>query len=154
MSKTPELIALVTEIAKAHSLNPALVCAVVDDESTWNTWAVRDEPSFFGRYVWPQFKAGAFGMTEADTRAMSFGLMQVMGEDAREFGFKGEFLTELCDPHFGVEFGCRVLAKKVSDHNGVLSAALLAYNGGKDTNYPVRVLALIPSYETPGEVKA
>ncbi len=147
MSKTPELVALVREIAAAHGLDHALVCAVVEHESRWNPWAVRYEPDFFARYVLPLFTRGAFRVTEAQTRTMSFGLMQVMGEVAREEGFQGEFLTELCDPRLGVEYGCRTLWKRMLAHEGRTADALLAYNGGADKAYPGEVLALLPNYQ-------
>ena len=102
----------------------------------------------------PIYEAEKIVATEANTRAMSFGLMQVMGEVARELGFAGEFLTELCDPHVGIEFGCRKLAKALAKHNGQLEESLLAYNGGADKLYPSKVLALVPSYQIPGEVSA
>lgn len=35
--------------------------------------------------------------------ANQWGVMQVMGGVAREVGFKGSFLTELCDPEVGIE---------------------------------------------------
>jgi soluble lytic murein transglycosylase-like protein len=154
MSRDPALVTIVTAIANHHALKPAFVCAIVEHESQWNPWAVRYETDFFTRYVRTAYLAGKFGVTEAQSRTMSFGLMQVMGEVAREFGFKGDFLTELCDPHIGVEFGCRIITKRLAEQSGSTVGALLAYNGGADPNYPGKVFALMPSYETPGEVKA
>jgi soluble lytic murein transglycosylase-like protein len=148
MTRDPALVGIATSLAAEHKLDPALVCAVIEQESSWNCWAVRYEQGFFARYVRNEFLAGGFGATEAQTRAMSFGLMQVMGQVAREFGFTGECLTELCDPHVGVEFGCRVLEKRVAERNGVIAEALLAYNGGANTLYPGEVLARVPSYQT------
>jgi soluble lytic murein transglycosylase-like protein len=146
MSETPELIALTRQVVVSHKLDLALVCAVIDKESEWDTWAVRYEPDFLSRYVWPLYRVGKLPLTEAHLRSMSFGLMQVMGQVAREFGFAGKFLTELCDPRVGVEFGCRVLAKRLAEHGGIRNAALLAYNGGADDAYPGQVLARLPAY--------
>ncbi|MFZ0821749.1 MAG: transglycosylase SLT domain-containing protein [Candidatus Acidiferrales bacterium] len=80
-------IALARAAAAAHSLDPALVCAVVEQESAWNPWAIRYEPGFLARYVAPLFTAGKLSTTEAYARSFSWGLMQVMGQVAREHGF-------------------------------------------------------------------
>ena len=38
---SPEIIDLARHIACEHSVDPALVCAVIEQESAWNPWAVR-----------------------------------------------------------------------------------------------------------------
>ena len=101
-----EIILLARRIACAHGLEPSLVCAVIEQESAWNPWAVRYEPGFLSRYVAPLYTAGKLSATEAYTRSMSWGLMQVMGQVARENGFSQPSLAELCDPNTGIEFGC------------------------------------------------
>lgn len=143
-----EIIALARRIAVEHALEPALVCAVIEQESAWNPWAVRYEPAFLSRYVAPLYTAGKLSATEAYSRAMSWGLMQIMGQVAREFGFKETSLAELCDPATGVEFGCRVLAARVSRAKGDVHAALLAWNGGAELNYPAQVLARKRNYSS------
>jgi soluble lytic murein transglycosylase-like protein len=67
--------------------------------------------------------------------------MQVMGQLAREHGFTGKFLSELCDPATGIEYGCRVLDMKLEHNSGNMVTALLAYNGGSAPNYANEVLA-------------
>jgi len=143
---SPELIDLARHIAADHALDPQLVCAVIEQESAWNTWAVRYEPGFLSRYVAPLYTAGKLSATEAYTRAMSWGLMQVMGQVAREFGFRETSLSELCDAPTGIEFGCRVLAARLKRAKGDVPAALLAWNGGADMNYPAEVLARKKNY--------
>jgi soluble lytic murein transglycosylase-like protein len=143
-----EVIDLARQIAAEHALDPALVCAVIEQESAWNSWAVRYEPGFLSRYVAPLYTAGKLSATEAYTRAMSWGLMQVMGQVAREFGFKEPSLVELCDPATGVEFGCRILAARLTKAKGDVPAALLAWNGGADANYPAEVLARKRNYSS------
>jgi soluble lytic murein transglycosylase-like protein len=144
----PEIIELARQIAREHALEPALVCAVIEQESAWNPWAVRYEPGFLSRYVAPLYTAGKLNATEAYTRAMSWGLMQVMGQVAREFGFKESSLVELCQPATGVEFGCRVLAARLAKARGDVPAALLAWNGGADINYAAEVLARKRNYSS------
>lgn len=143
-----EIIYLARQIAAEHGLEPALVCAVIEQESAWNSWAVRYEPAFLSRYVAPLYTAGKLSATETYTRAMSWGLMQVMGQVAREFGFKETSLAELCDPALGVDFGCRIFAARLARAKGDVSAALLAWNGSADTNYAAQVLARKRNYSS------
>lgn len=147
MNKSPELIALAGKIALLHNLEPALVCAVIEQESEWNPWAMRYEPDFFYRYIAPLSRTSPMTTTESYMRAVSWGLMQVMGQVAREHGFTGAFLAELCDPAVGIEFGCRVLANRVAVAGGGVAEALLHYNGGADPQYPNDVLARVPAYQ-------
>ncbi len=143
-----EIINLARRIAAEHSLDPALICAVIEQESAWNPWAVRYEPAFLSRYVAPLYVSGKLSATEAYTRAMSWGLMQVMGQVAREFGFKETSLSELCDPATGVEFGCRILASRLARAKADVPAALQAWNGGADANYAAEVLARKRNYSS------
>src|ERR1700689_4874121 len=84
------LVALAHAAALAQSLEPELVCAIVEQESAWDRWALRYEPAFYARYVEPQVVRGAIAdESEARARAFSWGLMQVMGQTAREHGFAG-----------------------------------------------------------------
>jgi len=102
------LVSLARTIAAQHALDPALVCAVVEQESAWNANAIRYEPAFRMRYVAPL----TLPATEEIARSISWGLMQVMGQVAREHGFTGKFLSALCDPAAGLDIGCIVLASK------------------------------------------
>jgi hypothetical protein len=49
-----DLLALARTIAARHKLDPALVCAVIEQESSWDTHAIRYESAFRSRYVAPQ----------------------------------------------------------------------------------------------------
>ncbi len=144
----PELIDLARRIAASNGIDPALVCAVIEQESAWNPWAVRYEPGFLSRYIAPLYTAGKFSATEAYTRAMSWGLMQVMGQVARESGFKQASLAELCDPVTGIDFGCKILAKRLARAKGDVAAALQAWNGGANANYSAEVLVRTRNYSS------
>ena len=131
--------------AEAHGLDPALVQAVCHHESAnWKQWAVRYEPGFYEKYV---KKIVGISETEKTMRSTSFGVMQVMGQVAREFGFAGDYLTELLDPVVGLEYGCKKLARCMDRANSDVRAALLMYNGGGDKSYPDRVLAHMETYK-------
>lgn len=132
--------------AKAHAakwgLDPALVCAICDHESSWDPWACRYESGFYAKYVHKM----DVPMMEAMHLSTSWGLGQVMGETARELGFKGPFLPQLCDPDTGLEYVCMKL-KKCFALNPKVQDALLAYNGGGDATYPDLVLQHIQKYQ-------
>lgn len=137
----------VEPIAKKYLLDSVLVCALIEHESSWNPYTVRFEPAFYRKYVYPAtLKPNGPGITEAYTRAISWGLMQVMGETAREFGYAGIYLSELCEPDVGTDYGCKKLRRCFDVHLGKEDAALLAYNGGSDLNYATVVQSLKPKY--------
>ena len=141
-----ELIALAWDAAARHELPPELVCAVIEQESDWDANAIRYEPAFYDRYVYPMSLKRAISETEGRARAFSWGLMQTMGEVAREFGFAGKFLSALCEPATGLEIGCKVLAHKLAVNQGNVAHALLAWNGGGNPEYPAQVLVRVEKY--------
>jgi soluble lytic murein transglycosylase-like protein len=142
---TADLITLAKSEAKIYGLDPALVCAVVEQESAWNPWSIRYEPVFFTHYVLPILNSHAISETEAQARAFSWGLMQLMGEVARELGYVGD-MAALCTPEVGLMWGCKLLTKKLALENGNVPRALLRWNGGGNQNYPDLVLARISKY--------
>src|SRR5258708_32520022 len=87
-----ELVTLAKSIATEHELDPVLVCAVCEQESAWNTFAIRYEPLFMVKYVAPLYTNHKVSASEAYARAFSWGLMQVMGQVAREQGFDALYL--------------------------------------------------------------
>ena len=135
------LVAMASRAAAAQSIEPALVCAVVEQESGWNPWAMHYEPLFFAKYVAPLYTNSKVSASEAYARGFSWGLMQVMGQVARESGFDSLFLSALCDPELGLAVGCKVLRKKLDTMPGDTMRGLLAWNGGANSAYPAQVLA-------------
>ncbi len=136
MTRSSELVLMAHAAAARFNLEPALVCAVIEEESSWDTYAIRYEPLFGERYV----KSLNLPPTEEMARSISWGLMQVMGQVAREHGFARRFLSEICSPKIGIEIGCTVLARKFGDAGGDVAKGLLFWNGGGDADYPERVL--------------
>lgn len=131
-----DLIGLTKATATTHGLDPVLICAVVEQESGWNPWAIRAEPAFDERYVQPLHKTP----TEEWARSISWGLLQIMGEVARELGYTGD-IPALCDPATGLEWGCRQLARKLAGAAQDVTKGLEAYNGGSNPVYASQVLA-------------
>jgi soluble lytic murein transglycosylase-like protein len=141
-----ELEQLARTLAAKFDVPADVLCGMIEREDQGNPWAVRYEPGFLARYVMPQYKAGKLDITETYCRAMSWGLLQIMGETARELGFEGKYLSELCDPPVGIKFGCLKLAACLKRTKGDINAALEQFNGGDNLNYAAEVLSLSMSY--------
>jgi len=143
MPPGPDLLALARAAAANHALDPALICALIEQESGWDTHAMRYEPAFRTRYVAPL----GLPPTEEIARSISWGLMQVMGQVAREHGFAGKFLSALGDPATGLQVGCAVLSARLVEAKGDIARALEAWNGGANPDYAAQVLARIAPYK-------
>ena|SRR5271163_646992 len=146
MSIDTSFLDLTRSIALAAGLTYPLVAAVCEQESMWNTWAIRYEPAFMAKYVAPLYTAKKITASEAWARAYSWGLMQVMGQVAREAGYTEIFLSKLCNPQDGLTIGCKVLKGKLDRENGDVTAGLLAWNGGGNPNYAAQVLNRVNFY--------
>ena len=146
MMPPSQLLVCARKAAAAQSLDPGLVCAVIEQESAWNPWAMRFEPTFFKKYVASLYTNNKVTASEAYARGFSWGLMQVMGQVARETGFEGAFLSALCDPEQGLAVGCKVLRRKLDAMDGDTTRGLLAWNGGANPVYAAQVLARRPHY--------
>lgn len=143
------LISLARQVALAHGLDDALICAVCEQESGWNSQATRYEPAFYEHYIVPM------GLEEIEGRgrATSWGLMQVMGEVARELGFTGQF-AELLEPQVGLDYGCKCFAQKLAKAQGDRYTALLQYNGGGNLNYAPQVINRMAKFINPATLDA
>jgi len=138
---------LITETATSHQLPPTVVRAMVLVESGGNPNAARYEPDFYKRYI-----AGRkLPPAEGKGLAISYGLLQIMGETARTIGYTGQ-LAALFAPETGLEWGCRFLRRLADRYldDGGWETVCRAYNGGPGnrhnpkSTYPAKVLARIP----------
>lgn len=143
--------------ATAHGLDVQLVAAIVMKESSGDTWRARYEPKFFEQYIHGRLLLDFVPdpeivsiETERTFRATSWGLMQVMGETAREHGFCEDRLILLLDPVIGCQWGCRVFAFMLKSEDGKKEPALLRWNGGADPAYGRSVLELMTSGKAAG----
>ncbi len=139
----PDIVIMAKRIAVQAGLDPALVCAICEQESDWDPNAIRYEPGFYNRYIVP---LKLTSKTEERARAFSWGLMQVMGQVARENGFAGIYLSELCEPETGIRVGCTVLQDKLKRAGGDLRKGLLFWNGGGRPAYPDEVMGRMEKY--------
>jgi soluble lytic murein transglycosylase-like protein len=138
-----DLIAMAKATAVKHGLDPYLICGMVEQESDWETFAIRYEPAFYMHYVRP---IAGLTATEAYARSFSWGLMQVMGECARENGFK-DGLASMCDPQTGLDQGCIHFLRKMKSADEDVTKALLLWNGGGNAEYASQVLARVDKYK-------
>jgi len=148
----PDLRRPVVEgVALRHDLEPALVAAFCQKESSWDAHAFNPEPQYI--YLWDVQKAAPFrALTAAEIASekppadwpaprgiprdaewwlqqASIGIMQTMGGVARELGFSGRSLLELCEYEIGLEYGCRKLVALTRRH-GTPEDVAAAYNSG------------------------
>lgn len=135
--------------ADAYGLRPELIAAVIIQESSGIADARRPENDFYHRYLLKPDLPGYFPPdvprgVELVCRATSWGLMQIMGQVARELGFRGRYFTELEEPGANINLGCRHLANLIR-RAGSERGGLLRYNGGGDPRYPEKVLGHIGS---------
>lgn len=129
-------------VALNLGLDPSLVCAVCARESSWNPDATRYEAGFYSRYI-----SSMKGLSDEEKtlRATSFGLMQIMGQTAREQGFDGNLET-LFEPVNSLTQGCKKLRSCLARESNDVQAALLRYNGGGATDYPALVMKHYADY--------
>ncbi|MEA5113036.1 MAG: lytic transglycosylase domain-containing protein [Geobacteraceae bacterium] len=133
MSISPNIVPVIELAAQRHNLPAALVTAIIQVESSGNTYAIRYESGFLLTYVKKDVKCfGASRDTERISRATSWGLMQVMGQVARELGCEEHFLSSLCEPVNGIEYGCRQLARFRDKYFGKFGweGVIASYNAG------------------------
>lgn len=119
---------LTIETAKKFDLPPELVAAIIMTESDGIPTATRFEPGFLKRYI---LQIPGLSTEVRRARSTSWGLMQVMGEVARGYGYKGLY-KDLCRPELGLYYGCLHLSNLKAryfdkwDWPGVIAA----YNAG------------------------
>lgn len=155
MTPDPQLVAAVRQVASLHGLDATVMCALVEQETLWNPWVNRYEQGFendYGKTIIPeaqQFaKTALFEVstsTEIKNRCNSWGLGQILGQTAREFGFTGE-MARLTDPQTGLEYACRKFADCLKRSAGNLQNALARYNGGSNPLYSSQVIERMAHY--------
>jgi len=127
----------IREASDKHELPYGLIRALIEHESSGVASAIRYEPGFKTQYLdgksWPTFGPNISQATEVMQRATSWGLMQIMGQTAREAGCRNEFISDLVlRPALGIDMGCRHLkkleARYFSQHGW--AGVIAAYNAG------------------------
>src|SRR6478736_1371356 len=90
--------------ATFNAIDPNLFKAIISQESAWNIFAIRTEPTYKWLYQPEEFAKNPLInlSTEVATQKMSWGLGQIMGALAREQGHKG-LMGELLDPNINIK---------------------------------------------------
>jgi hypothetical protein len=139
---------LIDRIANEEGVDPKLVAAFIQTESSGDAFAWRTESAY--RYLWDvknnrpfrkltptesasEVAPGDFYSpigsrnTEWIGQQASWGPMQVMGAVAREFGYT-KHLPELCGED-GIRIGCKLL-KRLQSRFDTKEEVIAAYNAG------------------------
>lgn len=126
--------ASIYSVSKIHDIDPNLIAAFIKQESNGDTNAMRYEPGWIYHFDVERFAVENHMTTNTEKvgQSTSWGLMQVMGTVAREYGFKGHF-PQLCTPHIGIHYGCLHLKKFMKKYE-LLDWAISAYNAGSPTD--------------------
>lgn len=156
------------KIAPKHKLEWELVYAVCLQESErtkkgeFNPEMARLENNYYRKYVANNLE---FASTSEGLLAMSWGIMQMMGLSLLELGFFPWYFNQ-CSPsmqallgkstsqfaipsaldayvvnvEWMIEWGCRLLVKKISAAGGDIPKGLLRWNGGGNPQYNGEVM--------------
>ncbi|MCA1806454.1 MAG: transglycosylase SLT domain-containing protein [Actinobacteria bacterium] len=139
-----EYTGLIKKMAKEFGVPSNLIEAIIQVESGGNTFAMRYEEGY--SWLWnietnKPHRRPSSGLpsprmasqnTELVGQQTSWGLMQVMGAVAREYGFDRPFLCELVEPEIGLFYGCKHLhnlKKRFHNQHGWPGVAA-AFNAG------------------------
>lgn len=149
------------QVALSFDLDPKLVCAICKKESDWNPYAMRFEPKFYADVILPLSKTRLIKLnpamksgiptkeTERVCLASSYGLMQILGQTARELGYRNTFTSGLFDIDVNLNFGCMYLKQRVDKYPDIRQA-ISAYNAGSpiksNRKYVDDVLSLMELY--------
>lgn len=153
----------IRKYSEINNIDPEVVAAIILQESGGYQFAERFEKLWFARmlpwtrrkmenhgYVHPKGPPGL--LQEKRQRATSYGYMQCLGITAREHGFDGRYLGELCDTEKNLHFGCAIFKTKEraakrrlpgGTKEQILKQTLLFWNGGGSPSYPEKVLSRI-----------
>jgi len=101
-------IDLINKYADQNNVDPALIAAIAEQESTWNPNAYRYEPKI---------------------NDSSYGLMQTLYTTAQGMGYSGA-PEGLYNPETSIDYGSKYISQMLKANNNDPRLALAAYNGG------------------------
>jgi soluble lytic murein transglycosylase-like protein len=124
--------------ANEQHIPAALIAGIIQEESRFDAWAERVELAYqknvrvrHAAAKWAGEHANTPSyQTELTDRSRSMGLMQVMGEVAREQGFTARYLSQLFEPAHSIAEGSKLLRTLLDRYPGDTLAAISAYNQG------------------------
>jgi len=130
----------INAVAGKYKLPASLLAAFIQEESQFDPFAIRTEPHYLKKRkviaearTWSRKHRGVpTFQTELFLRASSMGLMQPLGQVAREQGFKQRFLSALIEPYHSLDEGAKHLREKIIKYRGDTLSAISAYNQGNN----------------------
>lgn len=142
-------------------LDPKLVACIILQESNCDPDAYRAEDGFYEKYLKNKSRSQLPGyipnfpptlLSEKRARSISWGVMQIMGETAREMGFSDRWLPRLAQSEINIEIGCKYLghlfaraAKTNINAEAQLTWVLTKWNGS--SSYPALIKERIKNEE-------
>jgi soluble lytic murein transglycosylase-like protein len=132
---------LVLQVSSTYGLQPDLLAAQIQVESSGDPFAFRYEKAYFEHYILNN--AGAEGYAFGPLAACSYGLLQILLETALENGFDGR-PEQLFDPKVGLSWGAKYLQRCLLLTNQDYPLALKRYNGSGTAaeQYAAKVLTV------------
>jgi soluble lytic murein transglycosylase-like protein len=134
-------VSWIDESAWEVGVDRYLVAAIAWKETDYNPTATRYEPEFKKRYIDKISNNDLYKLCpglepenillERTNRATSWGLMQIMGQTARELGLTQPDMSFWLQGYMGVYYGVKYLDKKLQKYE--LPDAISAYNAGTPT---------------------
>lgn len=141
-----DVFMLCTDAGKKYGLDPVLLLAICEQESSFLSDAVRLENGFYRRYARPL----GYSPAVAVLLSSSYGLMQTMGDSLRMLSFfdpsmKASHVAEKIDeylrtPAVQVDCGARWFLSKLKAASGNIEKALGFWNGDQTGRYASEVL--------------
>jgi soluble lytic murein transglycosylase-like protein len=146
---------IIETVAREFSVEPDILAAIILQESSGRFDACRLENGFYRKYLEQKEESELVGyipgrltlLEEKLLRSISYGLMQLMGNTAREMGFTSDDWQDLFDPMINIRLGAKYFSKLLKSEDGDTRKALLRWNGGGDPYYPERVFKRIETRE-------
>lgn len=125
-----EILKLVQHFADQNQIDWHWIAAIIQQESAWNCYAIRFEPSFSYFYKPDEYakKTKITLSTEINAQKTSWGLGQIMGGLAREQGLE-ESLARLVIPEINIGQIC-LRIKTLKKYSNEVSDIFAMYNGG------------------------
>jgi soluble lytic murein transglycosylase-like protein len=120
---------IIKRLGQLYGVDPFLIAAICQQESSGNIYAQRFEPNYRWYYEVDSCarRIRCSVSTETAGQQTSYGLMQVMGAVMRENGFAGWF-GQAFDPYTNIEYGAKHLAKFLKKYDP--PSAIASYNAG------------------------
>ncbi len=132
---------MLKKAAVLHEISVFLLSAICWQESAFHQHANRFEQGYYDKYCKPLSteklkKRNKYvgSLVTADTErigmATSWGWCQIMGGTARDYGFKGIYFPQLCEPEINLDIAAKIIKEKLDKYK-VKDMAISAYNAGK-----------------------